>query len=219
MRRLVVAVALLATVTAGCSRERADRAAPKAEAEAASPDADADTDVDAAPEADPGAVTDGDPAGDGSDVTTMADAFSAQTTEPPPTAAFEIRLGGAVSGSGTGEVEARCVQGPGFLDVAVTADPPLRVGAFAMTSLVLSAPGHRGPGTYRVGGPDGEWSISLVEVESDTPFDFVAPLEGASGTLTVESGDKGTFDVRGLLDQDERAISLAGRFACGRVER
>ena len=151
----------------------------------------------------------------------MADRFAAVTTEPPaPRVALEVRVGGTISANAAGDVTARCLRGPGFLDVDVIAEPPLAAGAYGITSLVFSAPGYRGPGRYDAGAADDEeWAVALVDLETEEPLEFFSPAGGVSGAVVIEGdGRTGTFDIRGLVDVEERTITVAGRFTCGTVE-
>lgn len=167
------------------------------------------------------APTPGDDASDGPPPTRAADLLAAVTTEAPaPRVALEVRLGGTVTGTATGDVTARCLRGPGFLDVDVVAEPPLPAGRYGITSLVFSAPGYRGPGRYDASrADDEEWAIALVDLETEEPLEFFSPADGVRGSVTIDDGGTaGSFDIRGLVDVEDRSVTVTGRFTCGAVE-
>ena len=210
-RLAAVALVALTASSAACSRddggETATRRTPPASTTTTSEG--------------PAAADDVAPTEDSPSTTTMADQFAAVTTEAPaPRVALELRLTGAVSGTATGDVAARCLRGSGYLDIDIVAEPPLPIGQFGVTSLVFSAPRYRGPGRYDASAADDEeWAVALVDLETDEPLEFYAPGTGVDGSVTIDDGGKsGTFDIRGLVDDEQRSVAVAGRFTCGAVE-
>ena len=145
----------------------------------------------------------------------------ATSTTAIPVADFDITLDGAVKGTASGSVRARCLEGPGYLDVEVTPDAPMRAGDVAITSVVFGAPGFRGPGSYDAArADDAEWSVGLVDVENGAPSEFYSPMDGPSGSITVnDDGMSGRFEIRGLVNDEGETLSATGRFACGAIER
>lgn len=206
----LVAVAVVSVIAAAFSR---DDEPPEAQRRLPTAGTSTTTTEAAAPAADA--------AVEGPTSTVMADRLAAVTTEaPPPRVALEVRVGGAVTATASGDVAARCLRGPGFLDVDVTAEPPLAAGQFGITSLVFSAPGYRGPGRYDASAADDEeWALGLVDLETEEPFEFYTPSGGVDGSVTIADGGRtGTFDIRGLVDDEERRVTVAGRFTCGTIE-
>lgn len=207
-----VAVAVSLGVSGACSSDRDDDL-PEAGPSSSTTTSTTSTAVTSAPAAAE--------APEGSPTTLTADRLAAVTTEPPaPKVALEVRLGGTVTGTATGDVTARCVRGPDYLDVDVIAEPPLSAGQYGITSLVFSAPGYRGPGRYDAArADDEEWAIGLVDLETEEPLEFFSPERGASGSVVIDGdGRTGSFDIRGLIDVEERTVTVAGRFTCGTVE-
>ena len=215
-RRRATAAGLLsvALLAGACSSKDDDRPeASSASSTTSTTDATGDATGDATPSAE-------EPA-EGAPTTLMADRLASVTTEPPaPRVALEVEIGGTVSGKATGDVTARCVRGSGYLDVDVIAERPLPLGQYGITSLVFSAPGYRGPGRYDASrADDEEWAVALVDLETDEPLEFYSPADGVGGSVTIDAGGKaGSFDIRGLVDNEERSVTVTGRFTCGAVE-
>lgn len=202
-----VLVAVLA-VAGGCSKD--DESPEKAKSGTTSttvPD-DAPSTTDEAPAADAGPTTTlGGPLG------------SIQPPPPEPKGAAQLTFSRTITGAITADPQVRCVTGDGFFDIDLSFEPSTPLGPeLGFVSLTVSANNYRGPGRYGLSATGVE-SVVLEELETGIDVEFIAPENGAKGLVEIEpGGQKGRFEMRGLLDIDDRPLDVVGSFSCGRMD-
>lgn len=203
----LVLVAVLAFV-AGCSKD--EKASEKAEAGGATSTT-APGDV---------ASTDEAPAADEGPTTTLGGPLGSIAPPPPePKGEAKITLSRAVTGEVTADPQVRCVTGDGFFDIDLSFEPAAPLGPeLGFVSLTVSANDYKGPGRYGLS-VSGAEAVVLEELETGVDVEFLSPENGAKGLVEVEAGGKkGRFEVRGLVDGDDRPLDVVGSFSCGRMD-
>ena len=203
----LVLVALLA-VAAGCSKDAKPSAktAKKSTSTTSAP-------VDASTPGEEPAVDEG-------PTTTLKGPLGSIKPPPPePKGTAQLTLSRTISGTITADPQVRCVTGDGFFDIDLSFEPPTPLGAeLGFVSLAVSAPNYKGPGRYDLKASGGAESVVVEELETGVDIEFFAPENGARGLVEIEPGaQKGRFEVRGLVDLDDRPLDVVGSFSCGQM--
>ncbi len=164
--------------------------------------------------------TDGAPARDEGPTTTLGGPLgSIQPPPPEPKGAAQLTFSRTITGAITADPQVRCVTGDGFFDIDLSFEPSTPLGPeLGFVSLTVSANNYKGPGRYGLSATGVE-SVVLEERETGVAVEFLAPENGAKGLVEIESGgQKGRFEMRGLLDIDDRPLDVVGSFSCGRMD-
>lgn len=207
-RPLVLVLVAVLAVASGCSKDEASPEKAKAGAPTSTTAPDGTPSTDEAPAADEGPTT------------TLGGPFGSIEPPPPePKGEAKITFSRTVSGEVTADPQVRCVTGDGFFDIDLSFEPSTPLGPeLGFVSLTVSANNYKGPGRYGLS-VSGAEAVVLEELETGVDVEFLSPENGAKGLVEIEAGGKkGRFEVRGLVDIDERPLDVVGSFSCGRMD-
>lgn len=204
----LVLVVVLA-VASGCSKD--EKSSEKAAKKGASSSSTASTD--------PSAPGEAPAAGEGPTTTLGGPLGSIKPPPAEPKGTAQLTLSRTISGTITADPQVRCVTGDGFFDIDLSFEPSTPLGAdLGFVSLAVSAPNFKGPGRYDLKASGGAESVVVEELETGVDIEFFAPENGARGLVEIEAGaQKGRFEVRGLVDVDDRPLDVVGTFSCGQM--